>query len=310
LQLISKAPHFAFMTYRRVAAGISGVLIAVSVISVIAFGLNFGMDFTGGLLLEVAHENPADLTEVRTTLEAAGYPNAQVQSFGSANDVLIRLPAQAAERDPDAVEEQLLAALVARDASAELRRMEFVGPQVGRDLAEQGSLAMFFALMMIFIYVMLRFRWKLAVGAIVALVHDVVVTIGFFSVFRLPFDLPVLGSVLAVIGYSLNDTIVVFDRVRENFRLMRREAAEVMIDASINQTLSRTIITGLTTLMVLVALLLLGGETLRGFSIALIVGILVGTYSSIYVASAIALVLKVVPSDLVPPKREPADDTP
>jgi preprotein translocase subunit SecF len=298
------------MAYRRVAAGISVVLIAVSVISVIAWGLNFGMDFTGGLLLEVAHENPADLTEVRTTLEAAGYPNAQVQSFGSASDVLIRLPAQTAEQDPDAVEAQLLTALVARDASAELRRVEFVGPQVGRDLAEQGSLAMFFALMMIFIYVMLRFRWKLAVGAIVALVHDVIITIGFFSVFRLPFDLPVLGSVLAVIGYSLNDTIVVFDRVRENFRLMRREAAEVMIDASINQTLSRTIITGLTTLLVLTALLFLGGETLQGFSIALIIGILIGTYSSIYVASAVALVLKVVPSDLVPPKREPADDVP
>jgi preprotein translocase subunit SecF len=310
LQLISKAPHFAFMAYRRVAAGISGVLIAVSVISVIALGLNFGMDFTGGLLLEVGHRSPADLTEVRGALEAAGYPNAQVQSFGSANDVLIRLPAQAAAQDPDAVEEQLLTALVARDASAELRRVEFVGPQVGRDLAEQGSLAMFFALMMIFIYVMLRFRWKLAVGAIVALVHVVIVTIGFFSVFRLPFDLPVLGSVLAVIGYSLNDTIVVFDRVRENFRLVRREAADVMIDTSINQTLSRTIITGLTTLLVLVALLFLGGETLRGFSIALIVGIVIGTYSSIYVASAIALVLKVVPSDLVPPKREPADEEP
>jgi preprotein translocase subunit SecF len=310
MQLFSKAPRFAFMAHRRAAAALSGTLILVSLLSLVFRGLSFGMDFTGGLLLEIAYGRPADLTEVRIALERAGYPSAQLQSFGSTRDVLIRLPPQTVDQDPDAVEEQILAALRARDASAEVHRIEFVESQVGADLVEQGSLAMLFALLMIFIYVMLRFRWKLAVGAIVALVHDVIVTVGFFSVFGLPFDLTVLGSVLAVIGYSLNDTIVVFDRVRENFRLVRREAAEVIIDASINQTLARTIVTGLTTLLVLVALLFLGGETLRGFSTALIVGIVIGTYSSVYVASAVALVLKVVPNDLAPPKHEPADDMP
>jgi preprotein translocase subunit SecF len=203
-----------------------------------------------------------------------------------------------------------MAALRAADDSVRNRRVEFVGPQIGEDLVENGGLAMLFVLLMVFGYIVLRFRWKFAAGAISALVHDVIITFGFFSILGLEFDQSVLAAVLAVIGYSLNDTIVVYDRIRENFRLMRRGTAEAIVNTSINQTLSRTIITGLTTLLVLVALLLLGGETVAGFAIALIVGIIVGTYSSIYVASAAALFLDVSPMDLIPPKREEIDDLP
>jgi preprotein translocase subunit SecF len=191
-----------------------------------------------------------------------------------------------------------------------LRRLESVGPQVGEDLAEQGGLAMLFALIMVFIYVALRFRWKLAIGAVVASVHDVIVTVGLFAVFRWQFDLIVLGSVLAVLGYSLNDTIVLYDRIRDNFRLMRRGSAEAIVNASVNQTLSRTLVTGGTTLLVVVALFFLGGDTLWGFSAALIIGILVGTYSSIYVASSMALALNVSPADFVEVKQEKVDELP
>jgi preprotein translocase subunit SecF len=200
--------------------------------------------------------------------------------------------------------------LEARDSSVELRRVEFVGRQVGEDLTEQGSLAMLIALILIFMYVMLRFRWKFAAGAIAALVHDVVILVGFFSVFGIGFDLTILAAILATIGYSLNDTIVVFDRIRENFRLIRRGSSEEIINSSINQMLARTLITAVTTALVLVALFLLGGESVSGFALALIVGILVGTYSSIYIASAIALLLDVSPVDLIPPKREAVDDLP
>jgi len=203
-----------------------------------------------------------------------------------------------------------MAALGAADGSFVDRRIEFVGPQIGEDLVENGGLAMLFVLLMVFGYIVLRFRWKFAVGAISALAHDVIITFGFFSIVGLEFDQSVLAAVLAVIGYSLNDTIVVYDRIRENFRLMRRGTAEAIVNTSINQTLSRTIITGVTTLLVLLALFLLGGETVEGFSIALIAGIIVGTYSSIYVASAAALFLDVSPMDLVPPKREEIDDLP
>jgi preprotein translocase subunit SecF len=204
----------------------------------------------------------------------------------------------------------MLGLLRAQDPNVTLRRVETVGPQVGEDLAEQAGLALLFAMIMIFIYVALRFRWKLAIGAIVATAHDVIVTMGFFSVLGWQFDLTVLGSVLAVLGYSLNDTIVVYDRIRDNFRLMRRGTPDAIVNASVNQTLARTLVTGVTTLLVLLALLLIAGETLRGFSVALIIGILVGTYSSIYVASAMALLLKINPSDFVVAKQEHVDDLP
>jgi preprotein translocase subunit SecF len=206
--------------------------------------------------------------------------------------------------------DRVMALLQAQNATVQERRTEFVGPQIGEDLVEAGGTAMLFVLIMVFAYVMVRFRWKFAAGAIGALVHDVIITFGFFSVTGLEFDQNVLAAILAVIGYSLNDTIVVYDRIRENFRAMRRGTAEAIINASINQTMSRTIITGLTTLLVLIALFFLGGESVGGFSVALIVGIIVGTYSSIYVASAAALFLDVSPADLMPPKREEIDDMP
>jgi preprotein translocase subunit SecF len=304
MRIFAKTPNFGFMAHRRAAAVLSMALIVISLASVGFRGLNYGMEFTGGLLLDVRGEQTGDVAAVRNVLSSIGLASAQVQSLGRGGEFSIRLPPQSETLDSDALEEQILTALRASDSTTTLLRVEFVGPQVGKDLAEQGSLAMLIALLMIFSYVMFRFRWKLALGAIVALIHDVIITVGFFSVFWISFDLAVLGSVLAVIGYSLNDTIVVFDRVRENFRLLRRGTAEAIVDASINQTLARTLVTGMTTLMVLVALLLLGGETLKGFSIALIVGIVIGTYSSIYVASATALAVKIIPTDLVPPQRE------
>jgi len=243
-------------------------------------------------------------------LDAEGHAGAIVQSFGSASDVLIRLPPVESDAEGADIGATVVAALAEADSSVELRRVEFVGPQIGEDLVENGGLALLFVLIMVFVYIVLRFRWKFAAGANAALIHDVVITFGFFSIFRIEFDQSVLAAVLAVIGYSLNDTIVVYDRIRENFRLMRRGTAEAIINTSINQTLSRTIITALTTLLVLIALLFLGGEAVRGFSIALIVGIVVGTYSSIYVASAAALLLDVSPTDLMPVKREEVDDMP
>jgi preprotein translocase subunit SecF len=302
-------PNFNFMGGRRVAMVLSVALIVLSFGSIFTRGLNFGIDFTGGVLLEVEYAGPADLAGIRGALAEAGFATPLVQNFGTASDALIRLPPQEGQ-DGGEIRDRVLAVLEARDPSVELRRIEFVGPQVGADLAEQGSLAMLIALILIFIYVMLRFRWKFAAGAIAALIHDVIILVGFFSVFGIGFDLTILAAILATIGYSLNDTIVVFDRIRENFRLIRRGSSEEIINSSINQMLARTLITAVTTALVLVALFLLGGESVSGFALALIVGILVGTYSSIYIASAIALLLDVSPVDLIPPKREAVDDLP
>jgi preprotein translocase subunit SecF len=294
---------------RRVAMVLSVALIVLSFGSIFTRGLNFGIEFTGGVLIEVEYGGPADLADIRTTLTAAGFASPLVQNFGTAADALIRLQPQEGQ-DAGEIRDRVLQILEARDSSVELRRVEFVGRQVGEDLTEQGSLAMLIALTLIFMYVMLRFRWKFAAGAIAALVHDVVILVGFFSVFGIGFDLTILAAILATIGYSLNDTIVVFDRIRENFRLIRRGSSEEIINSSINQMLARTLITAVTTALVLVALFLLGGESVSGFALALIVGILVGTYSSIYIASAIALLLDVSPVDLIPPKREAVDDLP
>jgi preprotein translocase subunit SecF len=297
-----------FMGKRKVAIALSVVVILASVISLATRGLNFGVDFTGGVVLEVGYENNADLPAIRTNLAGVGYADAQVQNFGTATDVLIRMmPREGIDADAIAVE--LLEVLRAGDASVELRRVEFVGPQVGEELTERGGTAMIFALLMILIYIMLRFQWKFAVGSVAALVHDVLIVIGLFSIFQFPFDLSVLAAVLAVIGYSLNDTIVVFDRIRENFREIRRGSGPEIMNISINQMLGRTLITSATTLLVLLSLFLLGGEAVRGFSIALIIGIFVGTYSSIYTASAAALALDVKPIDLLPPKQDDTVDS-
>ena len=301
--------NFDFMGARRIALTVSAVVLALSMGSLLTRGLNFGLDFTGGDLLELTYAGEADLAGIRAALTEEGFENPLVQNFGTVSDVLVRLPLQE-DAEPSETRDRILGALEAHDPTVELRRFEFVGPQVGEELTERGGLALLIALVLIFIYVMLRFRWKFAAGTIFALVHDVIVVVGFFSLFGVGFDLTILAAILATIGYSLNDTIVVFDRIRENFRLMRRGTAEDVINRSINQMLGRTMITSFTTLLVLICLFILGGETVSGFALALIVGVVVGTYSSIYVASASALALNVSPGDLIPPKREEIDSLP
>jgi preprotein translocase subunit SecF len=296
---------------RRIALSLSALLIIVSLVSLFKRGLEFGIDFTGGILLEVGYEQAANLEEIRGHLAEDGFEDAQVQRFGRDTDVLVRLPPQA-DTAAEEVRARLQQTLEAGGQTIDLRRVESVSAQVGSELAERGALAMVVALLLIFVYVMIRFQWKFSAGAVAALAHDAIVTVGFFSIFGLPFDLTVVAAVLAVIGYSLNDTVVAFDRIRENFFALRGVSAEEAMNISINEMLARTLITGLTTLLVLVALLALGGESIAPFSIALIVGIIVGTYSSIYTASATALVLKVSPQDLIEPIKDPSliDDLP
>jgi preprotein translocase subunit SecF len=302
---------FLGRTRRNIAFVVSTLLVIASIVAILTRGLDFGIDFTGGVLLEVGYPETADLEGIRTSLAAAGFEDAQVQSFGADTDVLVRLPPQG-DIAPAALREQLQATLAVDEQDVELRRVELVSPQIGRELTEDGALAMLFATIMIFVYVMFRFQWKFAAGAVVALVHDVVIVIGFFALFRLPFDLTIVAAILAVVGYSLNDTVVVFDRIRENFFKLRGSTATDAMNVSINETLSRTIMTGVTTLLVLVALLWFGGQSIAPFSIALIVGILIGTFSSIYIASAVALVINVSPQDLVEPVKDPelVDDLP
>jgi preprotein translocase subunit SecF len=261
--------------------------------------------------MEVGYPQAADVDRIRQLMDQAGFDEVQVQQFGADTDVLLRLPPQP-DTNADSVRQTLSATLSADDPGVEIRRVEFVGPQVGEDLREQGATAMIFATLMIFVYVMFRFQWKFAIGAVASLIHDVILVLGFFALFRWQFDLTVLAAMLAVIGYSLNDTVVVFDRVRENFAILRGRTAEQVINQSLNDTLSRTIMTGFTTLMVLVALYFIGGETLGPFSLALIIGVLIGTYSSIYVASATSLFLGITAQDLLPPDKDPTlvDDLP
>jgi len=295
--------HIEFLKVRKVAFAISAVLIIVSLVSLATRGLNFGIEFRGGVVIEAGFPESIDLPPIRAALEAAGIDRTVVQHFGSSREVTVQLMAEEGV-DAGATRDQVMNILRTVDAGAELRRVEFVGPQVGRELAEQGALATLFALLMILAYVSFRFQWKFSLGAVVALVHDVIITLGIFSIIQLAFDLAVLAALLAVIGYSLNDTIVIFDRIRENMLKMRRKSTEEVMDASLNQTLSRTIMTGVTTLLVLLSLYFLGGEAISGFSIALIIGVLVGTYSSIYIASATALALKVTTVDLIPPQAD------
>lgn len=310
MNIFSKTTSIDFMRRRRVTATLSILAIIISIVSLSTRGLNLGIDFTGGVLLEVGYPEAADLAQIRGTLGVEGFGEAQVQNFGTARDVMIRLLPREG-MDSSQLGEEILQVLRASGADVSLRRVEFVGPQVGEELTEDGGLAMLFALLMILGYIMFRFQWKFAVGAVVALIHDVTITLGIFSAFQIPFDLSVLAAVLAVIGYSLNDTIVLFDRVRENFRRMRRGTADAIMNSSINQILGRTLITSLTTLLVLTALVWLGGEAVRGFATALIIGVVVGTYSSIYTAGATALALQVSPVDLMPPKKlEDADGLP
>jgi preprotein translocase subunit SecF len=293
-----------FMGQRKLAMVFSLLLLAVSIGSLATKQLNWGLDFTGGTLVEVHYSESANLSAIRKTLDGAGYGGAIVVSFGTDKDVLIRL----AKGYSDTEGAALLAALQQASVSAvELRRIEFVGPQVGDELREQGGLAMLLALGLVMLYIAFRFQMKFAFGAVVALIHDVIITLGFFSITSMEFDLTVLAALLAVIGYSLNDTIVVSDRIRENFRKLRRADSEEVLDISLSETLGRTVVTSLTTLLVLLALALFGGEMINGFAIALIVGVMIGTYSSIYVAASTLIVLGVSKEDLMIPVKEGSD---
>jgi preprotein translocase subunit SecF len=307
MRLLSGETQFDFMGQRRVAMAISVLLLLVSVASLALRGLQLGIDFTGGTLIEVGYQQPANIDTVRQTLSDGGFADAVTQHFGTSRDVLVRVAPREGASQAQVGNDVLLVLRSADAAQVDLRRVEFVGPQVGEELTEDGGLAMLIALGAIFIYVMFRFEWKFSAGAVAALFHDVLITLGMFSVFGLEFDLTVLAAVLAVIGYSLNDTIVVFDRIRENFRRMRRATSIEIVNTSLNQTLSRTLMTSVTTLLVLIALFMVGGELIHGFAIALIVGVVVGTYSSMYVASATTLSLGISQADLLPVEKEGAE---
>ena len=311
MEFFHKKTSYPFMGTRKRWYTVSGILILGSLLSLAVQGLNFGIDFTGGVVMEFTFPQAADLEKVRSDLGAAGFGDAAVQSFGTSRDVLVRLLPQGGE-DVNKVGQTVLAAMQAHDPGVELRRTEVVGPQVGQELAEKGALAILFTFLLILAYVAFRFQWKLGVGAIVAALHDPIIILGFFSVTRMTFDLPSLAAILAVIGYSLNDTVVVFDRLRERFLSMRKATPELVIDAAVNETLSRTIMTSFTTMLTVLSLLFFGGEILRGFSVALTIGIVVGTYSSIYIASALAMDLKLAALDLMPVQREKdaVDDMP
>ncbi|MCG8045517.1 MAG: protein translocase subunit SecF [Candidatus Thiodiazotropha endolucinida] len=303
MQILNKEARYDLMGKRNLALVLSGILLLISLSAIIVRGLNLGIDFTGGTLVEVGYPQAVELPVVREALSKDGFGDAVIQHFGTSKDVLVRL-APREDIESAVLSDRAFTAMQSIDPNVDLRRVEFVGPQVGDELTEDGGLAMLYALIGILIYVGLRFEYRFAVGSVIALVHDVLITIGFFALFQVEFDLPVLAAVLAVIGYSLNDTIVVFDRIRENFRKIRKGEAVSIINTSVNQTLSRTLITSGTTLLVLAALFLFGGEIIHGFALALIVGVVIGTYSSIYVASSSVLFMGVSRADLMPVKKE------
>ena len=305
--------NFDFMRWRKPAAVLSILFMLLAVVSLAVRSLNFGLEFTGGTLVEVSYPAAVELEPVRQLLDHSGYAGARVQHFGSVTEMLVRIPPQdqLKNEDKNHLGQRVLAQL--QSISAEpitLKRVEFVGPQVGAELKEQSSAAVLLALLCMFVFVSFRFKLKFAMGTLIALLHDTLVVVGIFSVLKIPFDLNVLAAVLAVIGYSLNDTIVVADRIRENFRLMPNQTPIAVINASLNQTLSRTIITSFLTLLSLIAFLVLGGEQLFGMSLALVIGIVVGTYSSIYVVAAFLIFMKVTREDFLELPKEALDDRP
>ena len=310
LEIIRLQRDIPFMKYARATIIVSSMFFALAVGALIFRGLNLGVDFTGGTVMEVAYPNAADLPKIRETLSHAGFGDAVAQAFGTARDVLIRLPVREGVTSAQ-LSEQVLAALKAADAAVELQRVEFVGPQVGAELLYDGSLALLVVTIGIMIYLAVRFEWRFALGAIVATAHDIVFILGLFALFQWEFSLTVLAAVLAILGYSVNDTVVVFDRIRENFKKMRKASTAEIIDHSITQTLARTVILSGTTQLMVLAILFFGGETLFNFALALTIGIVVGTYSSVLVASPVVMWLGVSRADFVKPeKKSQADATP
>ncbi len=296
-----------FLGKRKLALIFSGLLLIISIASLAVKGLQLGIDFTGGTLVEVGFEKTADLSVLRASLTESGFDDATVQNFGTTKDVLIRLKPKADLSSAELSTKVLEAITAGTQDKVDLRRVEFVGPQVGDELAEDGGMAMLYSVFGILLYVAWRFEYKFSLGSVSALIHDVIITLGFFSLLGMEFDLTVLAAVLAVIGYSLNDTIVVYDRIRENFRKLREGSSQEIMNVSLNQTLSRTLMTSLTTILVLIALAFLGGEIIHNFSIALLVGVIIGTYSSIYVASPVVLALGITQDDLMVPVKEGLD---
>jgi preprotein translocase subunit SecF len=306
MEFFKKKTSIRFMAGRRWTYTVSGCLIVVSLLLLAFRGLNFGIDFTGGVVIELSFPRSAELDRVRAALAEAGYGQASVQSFGTTRDVLVRVMPEEG-KDVNEVSKGVVEAIRGYEPGVELRRSEVVGAQVGRELAEKGALAAIFTFLMILAYVTLRFQWKLAVGSVVAALHDPVVVLGFFAATQMTFDLPTLAAILAVVGYSLNDTVVVFDRIRERFAMSRKDPPAKIIDTAINETLSRTLMTSVTTMTAVLSLLIVGGDVLKGFATALAIGVVVGTFSSIYVASALALDMKLTARDLMPAQREKGD---
>ncbi len=307
MRMVVKESAIDFMGHRQRTWIFSAVIIVIALLAILIRGLNLGVDFTGGYTIQAAYETAPDLNVVRSSLADAGFAEAVVQNFGSSTEVLIRMAPQ-----PDAssvqVSNEVEAALQpSSDGTISMERVEFVGPQVGEELREKGGMAVLLALVGIVIYVWFRFEKKFSVGSVFALVHDVIITVGIFALFQVEFDLTILAAILAVIGYSLNDTIVVFDRIRENFRSMRSGTPAEIMNASINQTLSRTLITSFTTILVLLSLFIFGGSIIHGFALALLIGVFVGTYSSIYIASTAVLAMGITKEDMMPVEKEGAD---
>jgi len=329
MELLNNKGRINFLNNRRPILAFSAVLVIVSVVSIFTKGLNFGIDFTGGTLVEVRYNNAVAIESVRTDLHGNSFSDAVVQHFGTASDVLVRLPADKSSTTTKAAEissqvmsllrksynevlvdsstsglQQCISNSNTSDCQVQMRRVEFVGPQVGNELIQQGSLAILYTLIGILTYVTYRFEWRFAISSVIALIHDVLITVGVFSMFQFEFSLPVLAAILAIMGYSLNDTIIVFDRIRENFRKIRKTNSICIINESINQILPRTVLTSLTTMFVVLTLLIFGGEVIRSFSIALFIGIIIGTYSSIFVASPVVLSLGILQKDMMPIKKE------
>ena len=313
MRILNRKTQIDFMSRRKLAFALSAVLMVLSVVSLATRGLNFGLDFTGGMLIEVSYPSAPRVSDVRANLENAGLEDAVVQTFGTASDIVVRIPPRDEDESDAKLSTVVLGALQQEvEGDIVMRRVEFVGPQVGEELTEQGILAVVYALIGIFLYVMFRFQWRFSVGAVAALIHDVLICMGILSAVQVEFDLTVVAALLAVIGYSLNDTIVLFDRIRENFPRLRKGTPIEVVNTSVNETLSRTLMTSMTTLLVLIALFIFGGEIIHSFAFTLIVGVLVGTYSSIFVASTTLLQLGVTKFDLLQVEKEgaTADDSP